>query len=258
MALMMTGGWEGETRTCSDKEFTCSNGRCIPSHWQCDNEKDCTDESDEDPKTCREYFRPSLGFPFVRDGCSIHSTLFLVGRAARSGKLRLNCVTLVCALGWYKSLITGNGTLVYDITEAKKVLLSTTSRFVSWVCCVCAEKRSCELNMFECAPGVCISPAWVCDRQPDCVDARDEFNCSKCCMPDLEIVSLTGDPVGAGGQKVCSPEEFTCRSQLGECVPLTWMCDDNADCSDGSDEKACSKLGLPYSHVACPASLLAH
>nr|CAD7195716.1 unnamed protein product [Timema douglasi] len=167
-----------ETRTCSDKEFTCSNGRCIPSHWQCDNEKDCTDESDEDPKTC-----------------------------------------------------------LYDIKEAKKVLLSTTSRFVSWVCCVCAEKRSCELNMFECAPGVCISPAWVCDRQPDCVDARDEFNCR---------------------QKVCSPEEFTCRSQLGECVPLTWMCDDNADCSDGSDEKACSKLGLPYSHVACPARLLAH
>nr|CAD7568934.1 unnamed protein product [Timema californicum] len=120
-----------ETRTCSDKEFTCSNGRCIPSHWQCDNEKDCTDESDEDPKTCREYFHPSLYFSFVRDGCAIHSTLCFVDRAARSRIIlfyeiistasksfprwlfdpevmsclklgRLNCVTLVCALGWFK------------------------------------------------------------------------------------------------------------------------------------------------------------
>lgn len=41
--------------------------------------------------------------------------------------------------------------------------------------------------------------------------------------------------------KSCGPEEFTCRGKGGECVPLTWMCDDNADCSDGSDEKACSK-----------------
>ncbi|CAG2053766.1 unnamed protein product [Timema podura] len=63
-----------ETRTCSDKEFTCNDGRCIPSRWQCDNEKDCADDSDEDPKTCREYFHPSLGFSLVRDECAVHST----------------------------------------------------------------------------------------------------------------------------------------------------------------------------------------
>jgi hypothetical protein len=45
--------------------------------------------------------------------------------------------------------------------------------------------------------------------------------------------------------KVCSPEEFTCRAVSGECVPLTWMCDDNPDCSDESDEKACSKRTQP-------------
>ncbi|ENN76776.1 hypothetical protein YQE_06617, partial [Dendroctonus ponderosae] len=41
--------------------------------------------------------------------------------------------------------------------------------------------------------------------------------------------------------KVCGPDEFTCRSAPGECVPLTWMCDDNADCSDRSDEKSCNE-----------------
>lgn len=40
---------------------------------------------------------------------------------------------------------------------------------------------------------------------------------------------------------MCGADEFTCRSAAGECVPLTWMCDDNPDCSDSSDEKACSE-----------------
>lgn len=47
--------------------------------------------------------------------------------------------------------------------------------------------------------------------------------------------------------KVCGGEEFTCRGLPGECVPLNWMCDDNQDCSDGSDEKACSKAFISSS-----------
>lgn len=43
------------------------------------------------------------------------------------------------------------------------------------------------------------------------------------------------------GQKVCGSDEFTCRTAKGECVPLTWVCDDNSDCSDKSDEANCSK-----------------
>lgn len=49
---------------------------------------------------------------------------------------------------------------------------------------------------------------------------------------------------------MCNPDEFTCKGHPGECVPLTWMCDDNADCTDGSDEKACSKLHtLIYTNI---------
>lgn len=43
------------------------------------------------------------------------------------------------------------------------------------------------------------------------------------------------------GSHTCSPEEFACKSGEGECIPLSWMCDQNKDCRDGSDEAQCSK-----------------
>ena len=38
--------------TCSETEFACTSGRCIPARWQCDREPDCDDESDENPDIC--------------------------------------------------------------------------------------------------------------------------------------------------------------------------------------------------------------
>ena len=40
--------------------------------------------------------------------------------------------------------------------------------------------------------------------------------------------------------KKCGPDEFACSR--GACLKKTWLCDDSLDCSDGSDEKNCSKL----------------
>ena len=34
--------------------------------------------------------------------------------------------------------------------------------------------------------------------------------------------------------------EFMCRN--GECIALSWKCDDDADCSDGSDEIDCGEF----------------
>ena len=40
--------------TCNQDQFKCDNGRCIPKRWQCDQEKDCSDGSDENAAHCRE------------------------------------------------------------------------------------------------------------------------------------------------------------------------------------------------------------
>ncbi|XP_031636424.1 low-density lipoprotein receptor 1-like [Contarinia nasturtii] len=36
----------------------------------------------------------------------------------------------------------------------------------------------------------------------------------------------------------CKPGEFTCKSS-NQCIPHLWLCDNEYDCSDTSDEDAC-------------------
>lgn len=33
--------------TCSSNEFMCQNRQCIPKHFMCDHDNDCSDGSDE-------------------------------------------------------------------------------------------------------------------------------------------------------------------------------------------------------------------
>uniref|UniRef100_A0A286ZR89 LDL receptor related protein 8 n=1 Tax=Sus scrofa TaxID=9823 RepID=A0A286ZR89_PIG len=40
-------------KTCADSDFTCDNGHCIHARWKCDGEEECPDGSDESEATCR-------------------------------------------------------------------------------------------------------------------------------------------------------------------------------------------------------------
>lgn len=62
----------------------------------------------------------------------------------------------------------------------------------------------------------------------------------------LQFPSLRSPQWEHTESKVCSSEEFTCRSGTGTCIPLAWMCDQNRDCPDGSDEMSCSKYHLLF------------
>ncbi|KAL8178645.1 UNVERIFIED_CONTAM: Low-density lipoprotein receptor- protein 8 [Gekko kuhli] len=38
---------KGSAKECEDDQFQCRNERCIPSIWKCDEDDDCSDNSDE-------------------------------------------------------------------------------------------------------------------------------------------------------------------------------------------------------------------
>ncbi|KAJ6662544.1 hypothetical protein lerEdw1_011681 [Lerista edwardsae] len=44
---------KGAAKECEENQFQCRNERCIPSVWKCDEDDDCSDNSDE--ADCREY-----------------------------------------------------------------------------------------------------------------------------------------------------------------------------------------------------------
>ena len=43
---------------CEDGQFQCSNQRCIPAIWKCDDDDDCSDNSDEE--NCRKWGKSDL------------------------------------------------------------------------------------------------------------------------------------------------------------------------------------------------------
>ena len=42
-------------QTCSDEEFRCGSGQCIPLDWQCDGEQDCPEGLDEWDNLCSKF-----------------------------------------------------------------------------------------------------------------------------------------------------------------------------------------------------------
>lgn len=87
---------------------------------------------------------------------------------------------------------------------------------------------NCSHSHFTCSNGRCIPATWLCDRDDDCRDGSDEFDC-----PYLE----------------CSTGHFQCKS--GACIPDRWRCDHDNDCDDGSDEENCEYAKCTSAQFSC-------
>ncbi|XP_063003641.1 SCO-spondin-like [Elgaria multicarinata webbii] len=221
---------------CALQEFRCANGRCIPRQHVCDGELDCgfADRSDEagcGPPCGLSEFRCALGhcLPYLHhcdghDDCGDFSD-------------EHNCV---CPAGDFQCP-DGRCLSQALVCDGKQDCPTGMDE------AFCPGQVTCAPGQLPCPDGTCVSRPRVCDGVPDCADGADEkpAQCLEAQVTPLVATASPGLPVthllpaNRTLAPPCGRYEFHCHS--GECQPRGWVCDNEADCLDGSDEVHCNR-----------------
>ncbi|XP_037050178.1 very low-density lipoprotein receptor-like isoform X9 [Bradysia coprophila] len=198
---------------CKPDQFKCKNNRCIPLRWQCDQESDCGDGSDEDSALCKKTiclrgeflcksYEKCIPEAWVCDGsadCNDSSDESNCDETCRSDEF-------TC----------GNGRCIQKRWRCDG----------DDDCGDQSDEQGCPPTTcppetdFKCSDNFCITNKWRCDGEPDCPDGSDERGCNN----TVRAVSL------------CLQTEFQCNDRI-TCIHKSWLCDGGVDCPNGDDEK---------------------
>ncbi|KAL4660098.1 low-density lipoprotein receptor-related protein 8-like isoform X2 [Arapaima gigas] len=220
-------------KTCAPTDFTCRNGQCVPARWRCDGEPECSDGSDETDSTCSRQACPPEKFDC---GGSANKCVSLSWRCDGEKDCENGADEEDCAAD-------AKACAVDEFQCANHRCIARTLHCDGDDDCgdgsdevACTVPTTCSPHQFRCNSSECVPQLWRCDGDPDCSDHSDEA---------VEHCGRQAEPP----RSRCGASEFHCGT--GECVRLAWKCDGDTDCKDKSDESNCPLLTCRPDEFQC-------